>query len=91
MYVWCIIFGINCGFNSMASLPGAGISADRMASEAPVWKRRDMRVLKALRRNPRIIRLITRKMMVPRRIVAVVEGCCCIMEWCRECFLCVHR
>lgn len=50
--------------------PGAGISDRRMASAPPSSKRRPMRVLKALTRKPMIMRFITRKMTVPRRIVS---------------------
>jgi hypothetical protein len=47
-----------------------------MASAAPSSKSSEMRVLKALRRKPITSRLMTRKMTVPRRIVAIV----CRME-----------
>jgi hypothetical protein len=66
-----MIFGINWVLFSIISLPGAGISDLCMASAEPSSKRREMRVLNALRRNPTIIRLITTNIMVPRRIVLV--------------------
>jgi hypothetical protein len=40
-----------------------------MASAEPSSKSNEIRVLKALRRKPMVRRLITRKIMVPRRIV----------------------
>jgi hypothetical protein len=55
----------------MRSEPGAGISERWMASAAPFSNRREMRVLKAFRRKPMTIRFMTRKMIVPRRIVQV--------------------
>jgi hypothetical protein len=42
-----------------------------MASAAPSSNSREMSVLKAFRRKPMIIRFMTRKMIVPRRIVQV--------------------
>lgn len=64
-----MIFGINCVLFSIKSDPGAGISGRCIASAAPSSKSRAMSVLKALTRDPMIMRFITRKMMVPRRIV----------------------
>lgn len=58
----------------MSSEPGAGISDRAMASAAPSSKSREMSVLKALSRKPITIRLMTRKMTVPRLIVAGVYG-----------------
>lgn len=43
-----------------------------MASAEPSSKRSEIKVLKALTRNPMIIKLITRNMIVPRRIFEVV-------------------
>jgi len=67
-----MIFGINCVLFSIISEPGAGISARWMASAAPLWKSREISVLKAFSRKPMMIRLITRKTMVPRRMIVVV-------------------
>jgi hypothetical protein len=53
----------------MRSEPGAGISDDRMASVDPSSKSSDMSVLKALRRKPITIKLMTKKMIVPLRIL----------------------
>lgn len=69
-----MIFGINCVLFSIRSEPGAGISEVSMASGALSSKRSDIKVLVALRRYPIIIRFITRKMIVPLRIVKVFEG-----------------
>lgn len=55
----------------MRSEPGAGISELWIASLAPSSKRREIRVLKALTRKPIMRKLMTRKMMVPRRIVVI--------------------
>jgi hypothetical protein len=55
----------------MSSEPGAGISDRAIASAAPSSKSREMRVLQAWRRKLIIKRLITRKMTVPRLIVAL--------------------
>jgi hypothetical protein len=60
----------------MRSEPGAGISEGWMASAAPSSKRREIRVLKALRRKPMISRFMTRKIIVPRRIVQVGRRVC---------------
>lgn len=68
-----MIFGINCVLLLRRSDPGAGISDRWMASAEASSKRRDMRVLQALRRKPMIIRCMTRKMAVPRRIVERME------------------
>lgn len=64
-----MILGISCFLPSINSDPGAGISARAIASAAPSSKRRPIRVLQAWTRKPMIIRLITRKMAVPRRMV----------------------
>lgn len=69
-----MIFGINCVLFSIKSDPGAGISARDIASVEPSSKRREMRVLKALTRKPRIMRLMTRNIIVPRRIVRKEKG-----------------
>ena len=69
-----MIFGINCVRLPINSEPGAGISARAIASAAPSSKSREMSVLKALRRKPTMIRLMTTKMTVPRLIVASVYG-----------------
>lgn len=53
----------------MRAEPGEGISGRSIASAAPSSKRREMRVLKALRREPMTSRLITKKTTVPRRMV----------------------
>jgi len=67
-----MILGINCVRFGIRSEPGAGISERRMASAEPSSKRSEIKVLKALTRNPMIIKLITRNMIVPRRIFEVV-------------------
>ena len=59
---------------SRRSEPGAGISARWMASAEPSSKSREIKVLKALMRKPIRRRLITRKMVVPRRIVGCGWG-----------------
>lgn len=59
---------------SMSSEPGAGISARRMASAEASSKRSDMRVLQAFTSRPMIIRLMTMKMMWPRRMLGRSEA-----------------
>jgi len=66
-----MILGINCVRFSRRSEPGAGISERWIASAAPSSNRREMRVLKAFRRKPMASTFMTRKMIVPRRIVQV--------------------
>lgn len=53
----------------MRSEPGAGTSDRRIASAEPSSKSSDISVLKALTRKPMTIRLITKKTMVPLRIL----------------------
>ena len=69
-----MILGISCFLPSTSSDEGLGISARAIASTAPFSKRRPMRVLQAWTRKPIIIRFITRKIAVPRRIVQVDSG-----------------
>jgi len=68
-----MILGISWVRLSIRFDPGAGISGRWMASAAPSSKRRDMRVLKAFRSDPMIMRFMTRKMTVPRRIVKIED------------------
>jgi len=65
----------------MSSDSGAGISERWIASAAPSSKRREMRVLKLLRRKPMTMRLIPRKMIVPRRIVRDVLKDIIMADW----------
>jgi hypothetical protein len=64
---------------------GAGISAPGIANLEAFSKRRDMRVLQALIREPIIIKFMTTKMTVPRRIVKII-GSVKIVAWFVGCF-----
>jgi hypothetical protein len=67
-----MILGINWVRLSFKSESGAGISAPGIANLEAFSKRRDMRVLQALIREPIMIKLMTTKITVPRRIVKYV-------------------
>jgi hypothetical protein len=69
-----MILGINCVLFPITSESGAGISELRMASGALSSKSSDIKVLVALRRYPMIIRLITKKTMVPLRIMKMAAA-----------------
>ena len=69
-----MILGINCVRLLFKSESGAGISAPGIANLWASSNRRDRRVLQALSREPTIIKFMTMKMTVPRRIVNFVES-----------------
>jgi len=66
-----MIFGISGFISLIKSLSGAGISALAIASAAPSSNNNPISVEQAFTSRPMMVRLTTRNMMVPRRMVVV--------------------